>query len=210
MKQNGYPEKWTNSIIDRVSLKMSNTSKSDNDRDCNTSKNNNNDANFSDKRKFYRLPYVNKGSANLKRILENLDPRIKIAFGNVNVLQSHVFSRVKDQTPLMKRSGIVYKIPCLDCSGVYVGETEQYLKRRFDAHKYDLNHIDKDSTALAAHKKSLGHNINLEGASILAYENVYSKRKIREVIEIISSNQAMNFKSDSKELYAFYAQVLTK
>jgi len=47
---------------------------------------------------------VGKSSVALNKILEKIDTKIKIAFGNVNVLRGLVFSRVKDQTPAKKRS----------------------------------------------------------------------------------------------------------
>jgi len=96
---------------------------------------------------FLKLPYFNKSSINLKRKLEKIDSKVKIAFSNVNVLRDIVFSRVKDRIPKEKRSGVVYKIPCLGCSGVYLGETEQHLEKRISLHRYDLNHLEKESTA---------------------------------------------------------------
>ena len=37
--------------------------------------------------------------------------------------------------------------------------------------RYDLRHDEKESTALAQHKKKCNHKIDLESISIVAYEN---------------------------------------
>ena len=73
-----------------------------------------------------------------------------------------VFSKVEDRNLTKKRSDVVYKIPFLGCSEVQVGETEQYLEKRISFHRYDLNHLEKESTALAQHKKNTGHDLSYE------------------------------------------------
>ena len=89
-----------------------------------------------------------------------------------------------------------------------MGETEQYLEKRISSHRYDLNHLEKESTALAHHKKNTGHDLDLESVSIITYENNRCRRKLREVIENIGNNKSFNFKTDSEELYTFYSHVL--
>ena len=44
-------------------------------------------------------------------------------------------------------------------------------------HRYDLNHLKKESTALAQHEKNTGHDVDLDGVSIITYENNRCKRK---------------------------------
>ena len=55
----------------------------------------------------------------LNRIFEKIDFKIKMAFGNVDVLKDHVFSRVNDK-PLSKKAGVVHKVPFANCSGFYI------------------------------------------------------------------------------------------
>lgn len=158
--------------------------------------------------KYFRLPYVSEGSILLKKCLENLDPKIKIAFGNYNTLKDKkIFSKAKDLTPLLKNSGVIYSVPCSDCSGIYVGETEQYLSKRLSSHKSDVRH-EKENTALASHAKIQSHSIDFDNVSILAREDNRKRRKIREVVEIIKEKNAVNFKSDSKDLFMFYSHVI--
>ena len=57
---------------------------------------------------------MNEGCEVMKNYLDNMDPKIKIAFSNYNVLKNQIFSTLKDQAPLIKNSGVVYKISCRD------------------------------------------------------------------------------------------------
>ena len=59
----------------------------------------------------------------LKKHLESLGSDMKITFGNFNTLKAQkIFSNTKSPVPLMKKSGLIYSVPCLDCLEVYVGE----------------------------------------------------------------------------------------
>ena len=166
-------------------------------------------SNINCKIKYFRLPFVNQGSMFLKKQLENLDPSIKIAFGNVNTLKSqNLFSCMKDSIPLQKRSEVIYSIPCCDCKGIYVGETSQYVRNRMYSHKSNVKNKDDNSTALACHVHTKGHEVNFGGVSILAYEKNTMRRKIREAVEIISCKEAINFRKDSEDMYTFYAHLL--
>ena len=149
--------------------------------------------------KYYKLPFVNGGSIDLKKILEDVHPKVRMAFGNFNMLKSRrIFSTLKDKIPLWKNSSLVYRLPCSDYSAVYIGETIRYLKKRLYSHKYNCNHPDKDSTALADH-------IDFENVTIAAREENYHRRKICEIIEIIKEKNLINYKSDSVDTYTFYA-----
>ena len=111
--------------------------------------NNNHDGNNDRRLKYFRLPFLGKSSSVIKKLLEELDSKIKIAFCNHNTLKEQkLYSYTKDPVPLLKKSGVIYSIPCGDCPHVYVGETCQYLDKRLNSHKSDVRN-NKDTTALA-------------------------------------------------------------
>lgn len=84
-----------------------------------------------------------------------------------------------------------------------IGVTEQLLEKRLYSRKSYLRHRERKSTTHVKHSKKCNHNIDLENISILTHESNRTRRKI-----IIGEKQAMNFKSDSVEIQAFYAYVL--
>jgi hypothetical protein len=58
----------------------------------------------------------------------------------------------------------------------------------------------EDHTALAAHAFEKGYVFNYSGTRIVGREDVDKKRKILEVIHIISCENSVNFKTDIGEL----------
>ena len=40
----------------------------------------------------------------------------------------------KDQVPVEEHKGVVYSIPCVECPGVYIGQTGRYLKHHVNEH----------------------------------------------------------------------------
>ena len=65
---------------------------------------------------YYKSPFVNRGCIVMKKYLENMDPKIKVAFSNFNVLKNQIFSKLKDQSPLTNNSGVVYKLSLIHIS----------------------------------------------------------------------------------------------
>ena len=77
------------------------------------------------------LPYVNGTSEKVGKICQKFE--LHPVFQQHNTLRS-ILMRVKDPQK-NKDKGIVYKIPCGDCSEVYIGETGRPLKTRITEHK---------------------------------------------------------------------------
>ena len=83
------------------------------------------------------------------------------------------------------KRGAIYKIPCKDCSNVYVGETGRCFNIRLSEHKRDLKPINlaklKDDlnkkTALVKHCFNCEHRIDFGNFEILNYNIDYNKRK---------------------------------
>lgn len=76
-----------------------------------------------------------------------------------------------------------------------MGETSQYLKSRVSQHKSDIRN-GHHHTALATHALEKGHVFNFADAGIIGRESNNKKRKIAEVINIISNDNTVNFKTD--------------
>ncbi|CAB0003926.1 unnamed protein product, partial [Nesidiocoris tenuis] len=86
---------------------------------------------------FYAgLTYVERISPKLRVLLEKELPRVKIAFKYNNKI-SRIHTKLKAPDPVQLQSGVVYKVPCRDCSTSYVGHTISYLKVRMARHGRD-------------------------------------------------------------------------
>ena len=172
LASNGYSKEFINKVFNYQHVNVNN-----NNRD----------------RKFFALPYISQSSLIIQKILKKLDPNFVFAFKNHNTLQNLIFSKTKDITPALERSGVVYCVPCLDCPKVYVGESMQHLRCRIYQHKYDVNK-GNSNTGLATHAKDENHHFSFNNIKILAYEENCKKRKIREILEILKLNNTVNFK----------------
>ena len=49
-----------------------------------------------------------------------------------------ILPKAKDSVERSSRPGVVYQIPCRDCTGIYIGETGRAYKTRLAEHKRDL------------------------------------------------------------------------
>ena len=79
---------------------------------------------------------------------------------------------------------VVYNIDC-SCGKSYIGETGRSLKIRLKEHTTDIKNERSRKSALAEHSSKTKHHICLEEAKIIAREENYHKRKIKEAIEIM-------------------------
>ena len=50
----------------------------------------------------------------------------------------NILPKAKDSVERSSRPGVVYQIPCRDCTGIYIGETGRAYKTRLAEHKRDL------------------------------------------------------------------------
>ena len=78
--------------------------------------------------------------------------------------------KAKDSVERSSRPGVVYQIPCRDCTGIYIRENGRAYKTRLAEHKRDLkpanlakvddNNFNK-KTALVKHVITKDHRVDL-------------------------------------------------
>ena len=71
------------------------------------------------------LPFIPGITERLKRLLKN--HQIKVATKPLRTV-GNMLPSLKDRINKFDQRGVVYKIPCLDCTGVYIGETGRSFK----------------------------------------------------------------------------------
>lgn len=156
--------------------------------------------------KYYSLPHVDQLSTKLMGLLKTEDNET-FALKNLKTVKL-LFSKIKDKTPLMQLSSVVYEIKCLDCQGCYIGQTSRNLGGRVTSHKSDIRR-QVVSCALARHQVESGHRIDLENVKILDTERNLFKRTFIEMIRISQNQNAINSKKDIDNLSSIYTYLLT-
>ena len=98
---------------------------------------------------------------------------------------------MKGRPGMLDVKGVVYSIPCADCSATYIGETGRTLKVRMAEHKRAVKSKDPPN-GIAVHVQKTAHNINWQEARILARENNWGRRRVLEALEIQQRRPKMN------------------
>ncbi|XP_020907486.1 stimulator of interferon genes protein-like [Exaiptasia diaphana] len=128
----------------------------------------------------------------------NLEPLKKKHGGIENRTYKHTVhslrqipSRPKDPVEFEKQSGVVYRIPCGECSTQYIGETGRALRTRRKEHEAAVRLGKTSSSALAEHASKTGHPIDWKETSILCKESRWSQRRWSEAIEIAKQKSVL-------------------
>ena len=107
---------------------------------------------------------------------------------------------MKESVDDIYKRGAIYKIPCKDCSSIYVGETGRCFNTLLSEHKRDLKPINlaelKDDlnkkTALVKNCFNCEHRIDFGNFEILNYNIDYNKRKFLESLYINNTKNSIN------------------
>ena len=110
----------------------------------------------------------------------------------------------------------MYLIPCAGanlhpCPGRYVGETERTAAARFKEHTSTAtNALGKYKSAMLQHAREHNHHFREEDMTVLASENDWVKRGIKEAIFIKSLNPSINIDPGRHSLSSHFDQILAK
>ena len=113
--------------------------------------------------KLLHIPYVKGVSERIERMCKPLG--VKTVASSRSTLRS---SLVKVRQPRpdrnSKKKGVVYEVPCKDCSSVYIGETGRTLEKQISEHKTAVKNDPKNSNAV--HSWTNQHQVNWEAATV--------------------------------------------
>ena len=117
----------------------------------------------------------------------------------------------------LENSNVIYKIPCLDCSKTYVGQTGKMLFVRCEEHKKNINLNEKYYNVVTKHrinnKSDTGsqHDFDWDNIKILHKESNYFKKIIAEMFFIKKEGKnSINVVSDSKDYNPSYDIILNQ
>ena len=94
------------------------------------------------------LPYIRGLSESIRRVLSSLD--VRVCFKPHTTLRCF-FPSPKDRPDDLEPAGVVYNIPCMDCSSCYIGQTGRKLGIRIKEHKRAVQTADFVTSALSEH-----------------------------------------------------------
>lgn len=191
LRNNGYPQKFTEPIIKNRINKIYNS--------------NNSTQMNQEIKKYISLPYIPEINNKIKKVLKPY--KINIAekpSNNTKIL----FTKTKPETPKLNQTHLIYKIDCLECPKTYIGQTKQYLKNRIYEHKNSIKNTNQNLTALSKHAIDNLHNFDFNNVQILDYEPNHKKRNIKEMIQIKKNNNTLNFRNDTENLSTIYNNLI--
>ena len=110
------------------------------------------------------LPYIHGLSQSIRRILSSL--AIKVTFCPLRTLRQELV-HPKDPIPERQRKGIVYSVPCNECSRAYIGLTGRSLDHRIAEHRWALRNGDVVASAPAEYVFTAGHKMDLSKATVI-------------------------------------------
>ena len=113
------------------------------------------------------LPYVVRFLEAWSKILRNVGI---LVCSKPHLTLKGILRKAKDSVERSSTPGVVYQIPCRDCTGIYIGEIGRAYKTRMPEHKGDLrpanrakvddNNFNK-KMALVKHVITEDHRVDL-------------------------------------------------
>lgn len=156
-------------------------------------------------KKYVPFPYIPEISHKIALLLKN-EP-ISLTHKPLLKIKS-LHAKIKDPTPTLECSNIIYKIDCGQCNKHYIGQTSQYLKSRIALHKSDTR-LRPERCALANHSKTNNHNFKFDNPKILHNETNYTKRIFLEMYYIhLNQKNTINNRQDTNNLDKIYHQFI--
>lgn len=174
--------------------------------------------------KMYRsIPYVPSLSERITKILSKDYPNIAIATRQIRTIKA-IHSKVKFPVSKEEQSNIIYKIPCNNCEGCYIGMTKNNLRKRLAGHKSNINKLDRllnshhtdtavtalseTTTALITHSVERCHTFNLDHTKIIDHSYKTNTLPFLEMCHISNTDNTVNKRTDVEGLNTTYAALL--
>lgn len=132
--------------------------------------------------RYCSLQYVHGLSECMAKLLQRYIPNVVVAMKSIKTLNT-IFTKSREKTTIFEQSGLVYKIPCMNCESVYIGQTGRHLKVRLGEHKADEKKVLKNKLAIINNDQVTGapveignviQNVNLNRNALSPNINVIS------------------------------------
>ena len=113
----------------------------------------------------------------------NLQKKMSTLFSWKGGLYDNFFSMVNPKKQIEKKN-VCYRVPCLNCSFCYIGETSQWWDERESQHKRSIKNNDSNNSFFMHLREYPDHVIRWEQVTFLACDSCYSQRRSKTLILI--------------------------
>ena len=96
--------------------------------------------------------------------------------------------------------GVVYKVPCNNCSDSYIGKTGRNFGTRINEHKNNVKNLNTNSL-IFSHVLENDHSIDWNHSSILAHSSHQKPRQFLEAVYTKTQDGAYNRSNEIPEIY---------
>ena len=104
-----------------------------------------------------------------------------------------LLTKVKPKTDPTDTTGVVYRIPCMDCDRSYIGETCRTLNVRLKEHQRCCRNFESQKSAVAQHAIEEDHRIDWSNSTVIDKEPQWHRRRLKEALHI---KKHSNFNQD--------------
>ena len=168
--------------LNRIKIKSRNLTKKKNNN--NQNKNKNKSGTDTIQKPHIIVPYHRWFSESFKKVCSNHGVQVYFKGGTTikNLLMAP-----KDQDPMKKRSGIIYRYKCnrVECNDEYIAESSRTFGERF-------KELLKVPYPIFDHYKTTGHQVSIENFSIVGRVEQNLMRAIKEALYIRVNNPSLN------------------
>ena len=152
--------------------------------------------------RLHILPQTNLSNKCLDGFLTNCN--IKAVYRTTNTIQKYVHKNYKNA---IENKACIYEIPCQDCSKTYIGETNDFERRRRQ-HRDSLRRGDTNS-ALFQHRNDFDHAVRVdEMKKIINIKNVEKRRLLESIL--IQNVDSFNIYKSNFKFDLFSNAIITK
>ena len=106
-------------------------------------------------------------------------------------------TRVKDTDPPLKKSGVVYRIPC-SCGLTYIGETKRSLETRLKEHQAACRRGEMEKSAIAEHAWTKRHCPDWDNISIIDQARDNTTLLVKKALHISLAGKHMILNGDQR------------
>ncbi|EZA47026.1 hypothetical protein X777_17025 [Ooceraea biroi] len=167
--------------------------------------NNTDVTNKENKVKYVTFPFVDGLSDTLSRIFKQY--QIEVVH-TINKRLDCIIKCGKDVVPNDNKTGVVYRMNCINCDACYVGQTKRHLATRVREHRSAITKREGNWSVVSRHRASLFHDFEWSRVDILHREQHLRKREVAEMIFIKRHHNAINLQKDIENLPCVYDPIL--